>query len=121
MPTQDQLTAIQKRLQQGYFLKEDMDTLGLTGPVSLAAVRAKVMAAIQPAAQPIDNAALNAQNQQASLQAEIQAAKDRAAIIDGIAAKEAAARQALADQQALADTVKRFQDAIKADPNVQTS
>jgi hypothetical protein len=36
------LEEISSRLEQGYFLKEDMETLGLSGYVSLAQMRAEV-------------------------------------------------------------------------------
>jgi hypothetical protein len=127
MPTQADLTAISDRLRDGYFLKEDMDSLDLSGYVSLDAVRERVRELVLaqtpppvPTQEVIDQAAaLRAQQSQAAAQTEAKQVADRMNLIATIQLKKDEAKQAIQEQNAAQATLERFQAAIKADPNVQ--
>lgn len=116
MPTQDELTAIADRLKQGYFLKADMDTLGMNGYVSLDDVRARVKTLLTPVvAAPADPEQERMAKLQAQQEAELKAQQERMAIL----AQQEAERQRITDQKQVQDTVDRFQAAIQNDPHVK--
>lgn len=117
------LEEISSHLEQGYFLKEDMDFLGLTGYVSVADVRTKVRGMLVPKQVTPETAASaeadRANKAQLELQAQAQEAAVRAAAVQAVNDKREADRQALLAQQDVQQAVERFHEALKADPNVQ--
>jgi hypothetical protein len=115
------LAEISSRLERGYFLKEDMETLGLSGPVSVAQMRAEVGSLLkQPEPQAVldVNIAQRAAQARAAVAREAQEQADRDALIASIAEKQEEAKQEVLKQNEANEIAERFKEALKQDPNV---
>lgn len=115
------LQEIQARLDRGYFLKEDMETLGLQGYVSVAQMRAEMATLLIVEAPPVQvdhSAELRAEVSAAAAAKEAQERADREALIASIAEKQDEVKQEVLEQNQANEIADRFKEALKADPNV---
>lgn len=122
------LETIASHLKEGYFLADDMETLGLEGNVSLPAMKDALARRLVPLTVVSLTADVMAQANAeraaaatAAAQVEAQQEADRTALIASIQAKQDADKQAVQDAAEVEAARERFLAALQTGNNAQTS